>query len=58
MPGLTENQLTVAFGNMAGKIISVSTFDAVTAVYIVLQAPLIMLAGEVEVLALTRTDKI
>ena len=51
-PGLTENQLAVAFGNMAGTILSVNTFDAVTAVHIVLQAPLIMMAGEVEVMKL------
>jgi hypothetical protein len=51
-PGLTKNQMTVAFGNMAGSIVDISTFDAATAIHIVLQAPLIVLAGEVEVMKL------
>jgi hypothetical protein len=50
---LSENQMTVVFGNMAGNIVSVSKFDSASAVHIVLQAPRIMMAGEVEVVKLT-----
>jgi hypothetical protein len=48
-PGLMENLLTVTFGDVAGNILSVRTFEVSTAVIIVLQAPLVMMAGEVEV---------
>jgi hypothetical protein len=49
IPGLSENLLTVTFGNLAGIILSVRNFNSSTAVFIDLQAPLIMLAGEIEV---------
>ena len=52
IPGLSKNLLTVTFGNLAGNILSVRNFDSATAILIDLQAPLIMLAGEIEVVNL------
>ncbi len=55
---LSADQLIVIFGSAAGKVDSVWTFQMASAVLVVLQAPLITLAGEVEVVTFFIIDTI